>query len=178
MEDISKRNKELLIITAILAVVALALYGFLFLEVKRKNESISNLRNEIELQEKQEHLLRSVKTTADASAALRTKIDTYIVAQDGTAEFIEMIQAIGRRGAVAVTVDSVEAVALPAAKDMEELRIVMHTEGSWADSIRFLGTLELLPVEHSFERVRIERPRASENVRWRSDYAIRVLKVQ
>lgn len=174
MQHTGRRNRKLLAIALLLNVVAFGWYGFLFAKVKAKNERISALHNKIEAEAAEESFLTSVKTLVNDTVALREKIQGFTVAAEGAVPFIELLESTGRAVGVAVSIESVNPVALanaPAA--VETLRMQVTGVGAWAGVVRFLGLLELLPFEASVEQAVVS---IGERDAWRLDATITVLK--
>lgn len=145
----------------------------MFAKVKAKNERISALHNKIEAEAAEENFLTSVKTLVNDTAVLREKIQDFTVAAEGAVPFIELLESTGREVGVAVSIESVNPVALPNATAVETLRMQVTGVGAWAGVVRFLGLLELLPFEVSVEQVAVS---IGEKDAWRLDATVTVLK--
>lgn len=173
MQHTGRKNRKLLAIALLLNVAALSGYGFLFTKVKAKNEHISALQNKIEARAAEESVLTSVKTLVNDTATLREKIQDFTVAAESVVPFIELLESTGREASVAVSIESVNPVALANATTVEALRIQVVGKGAWAGVVRFLGLLELLPFEASVEQGVVSTGERNE---WRLDATIAALK--
>ncbi|MDO8623741.1 MAG: hypothetical protein Q7R54_00045 [bacterium] len=173
-----KRNIELLAIALLLNVAAFGLYGALFAQMKAKNEHVSELANEIEAGSSAEQALHSVKTVVSETALLRGKLQGYIVPKDGAVPFIELLESTGRDAKVTVTIVSVEEPELAGREDVDTLRITLRGAGSWREITRFLGLLELLPVESKVEQVTISHGGQEESRPWAIDATVTALKAK
>ncbi len=151
-------------------------FGLFFWELKGKNERVSDLINKIELQAKQEQTLSSVKALVGDTVTLREKLNRYFVPQESVVSFIEELEGMGRRSGVAVQLDSVEEVAIVADKKSGGLRLMMHFSGSWANVVRYVGLLELLPIEGRLERVTVSSN--AEEGGWRGDAVFEALTLR
>lgn len=179
MQPIASKSKKFLLSVALLATVAALAYSVLFGQVKKKNERISARLNDIEQSAKQEQLQSSIKQLLAETAPLREKLTGYRIAKDETALFIELLETVGREVDVLVTIESVEVVARTASPAAEDLRLAVRFEGDWQRVVRFLGLLELLPVEGRVEQALISRKRegsGTQTSQWRGDVTLLALK--
>lgn len=172
MAIIKSKSKEFLLLTILLNLGVFVLFGFLFIQIKSANERTSGLLNEIELQSKEEDVLKSLKSLVQETAPLHAKLDTYFVSPEGVASFIGLLEAVGNRIGADVTITSVEKIDTEKAKDVEVLRVVLNATGSWERVIRFLGIIEFLPYQTTVDQVLLTRTAKG----WRIDTTISVLK--
>lgn len=179
MQPIASKSKKFLLSAALITVVAALAYSVLFVQVKKKNERISTLINDIEQNAKQESVQNSTKQLLAETAPLRRKLAGYRIAKDEAASFIEMLETVGRSVGVLVTIESVEVAARTASPPAEDLRLAVRFEGHWQSVVRFLGLLELLPVEGRVEQALISRKSEGSGTRaslWRGDVTLLALK--
>lgn len=178
MHPINKTSRNHLLVAALLALAAATVYGVFFAQVKEKNEHISALTNAIAQSAEQEQRLLSVKALVFETAPLREKLAGYRIAKDDAVSFITGLETLGRETNVSVTIASVE-VAPRTAEGVENLRLVVRFEGSWSDVVRYLGLLELLPLEGRVEQALIARKSAGDEKNpslWRGDATLLMLK--
>ncbi|MSU56239.1 MAG: hypothetical protein EXS51_02955 [Candidatus Taylorbacteria bacterium] len=171
----SRKSKELLVITLLLNLAAAGWYGFLFYEVKQKNERISNLVNEIEVRSAEENMQGSIKTLVAETEPLREKLSNYFVGKEGAVTFIELLEQAGRDVGASVTIEAVSPVELPSVSFAETLRFTIKATGTWSSVTRFLGLMEFLPYEAQIQQVVISRS-ALAGEGWRLDFTLRVLQ--
>ena len=132
----------------------------------------SELQNAIELQSKEEGVLKSIKALAQEIAPLYDKLNTSIVRKEGAAEFIELLESVGKRGGVTVTIQAVEKADHSTVNNLESLKVTLSAIGSWESVVRFLGLLEFLPYQTSIEQAVLSRGDKD----WRIDVSLTVLK--
>ncbi|OHA20901.1 MAG: hypothetical protein A2849_01985 [Candidatus Taylorbacteria bacterium RIFCSPHIGHO2_01_FULL_51_15] len=171
---ISKKNKELLLITLLLNIAAVGFLALLFIEVKTKNEHISTLINEIEAEAAKESTNQSVKALIEETAPLLAELRGYMVEKEGTVFFIELLEKEGESVGVSVDITSVEKVPLEGASKIEGLRVRLKGNSTWLGVVRFLGLLELLPYEARVEQAVISRAEVAGSP-WRIDLSLHVL---
>lgn len=179
---LQSNSRKILIAAASFAALAAFTYGALFWGLKKKNERVSVLINQIEQNAEQETALTSLKKFVAETATLREKLPGYRVSADGTASFIETLEALGRETGAAVAIESVERVKRPASDTAEDLRLAIHFEGGWQTVVRFLGLLELLPSEIKIEQAFLSRKAAlgekTASSLWRGDVTLLALKAR
>lgn len=171
----TKRNKtkELLVIALVLNAAVIGLYAFLFLEVKRKNEHVSRLVNEIETQSVEERTLASVKSLVVETASAREQLKRFFVERGGSVAFIELLESTARTAGAKLTIHSVAEEDVAGVPDVKSLKLSLAADGSWQSAIRFLGMLEYLPYQVAVEDVSL---RTNESGRWVLKLALSALQ--
>ncbi len=171
---IISKSRQLLWLTLFLNVAAAGILCFLFFQVKGAGERTSTLMNEVDLQAKQQDTYRALKSLTLETAPERDKLKAYFIPKDGIASLIDLIEAAGRDVGVSVAVDSVEETPLENSDTLSSVSLKLHAKGSWENTVRFLGVLELLPYEVTEGGTVIERDTAGSG--WELDAAVQVLK--
>lgn len=172
---LGRKNKELLVIVLLLNLAAVGWYGFLFREIKMKNEVSSNLVNDIDARVAEENMQSSIKALAAETTVLREKLTGYSVAREGAVSFIELLETAGKNTGASVSIESVSTANVPDSTALETLRLTLNATGSWRAVIRFLGLLEFLPYEARIEQVVVSKPPQGGEP-WRINLALYVLK--
>lgn len=169
---IKSKSKEFFILALLLNIGAYVLLGFLFMQIKSANERTSTLLNQVASQSKEEDTLKALKAFVQETAPLHTKLDTYFVSPEGVADFIDLLESIGRKVGVAVTILSVEKIVTAQSTEVEVLSLRLSGSGSWEDVVRFLGILEFLPYQTTIGQLVFSRTQDE----WRIDLTMSVLK--
>ena len=193
MKNFSNTQK-ILVITIVLAMVSLGLYGFLFWQVRSENQEASQLLGEAEQDVEKEKTLRAAKISLEKNKQFIEKIDTYFVPKDGVVGFIQELETIGKQTGVSLTIGGVTAESDQRTKDdfKETLRIRLETSGSWEKTFYFLSVLESLPYRAQVEQIALslygasdkllfgtetKRVRGKDEV-WKGVFEITVLKLK
>ncbi|MEK7207916.1 MAG: hypothetical protein AAB699_00015 [Patescibacteria group bacterium] len=172
------KTRIFLVIAAAAALAAAGACVFLFVQIKEKNERVSALHNEIELAAREEQVLAGQKTLLRDTAKLREELRRYFVSPDGAVAFFELLESVGARAGVTVSIESVEAEARAETSRVEELTLVLSAVGRWEDTLRFLGLLELMPLRLSIVQTALARVEGAHASLWRADLSLRVLKLR
>ena len=175
-QTIGRKSKELLTITILLNIAAIGWYGFLFAEIKAKNEQVSELMNQIEAEAGKESTLASEKALVAETVPLRDKLASYFVGKDGAVSFFEFLETTGNEVGVHVSIKSPSVSDLAELSQAEELRLMLVATGSWPAVVRFLGLLEMLPYEAHVEQVVVSKVESSGADAWQASLSLRVLK--
>lgn len=160
------------------ALVALGIYTLLFFEVKKTNEAVSTLQNQLDIEVRQDQRLRSMKELlADLDEELK-KIDTYFIASDGVVNFLEELESFGRISSASVEVNSVsvEDGEGTASLPYNRLRIEFVSEGSWSALMRLISLLETFPAGITMHRSQLER--LPNSVLWQGHISFTVLTLK
>lgn len=176
-QTLGRKNIELLIVILLLNISAGGCYIFLFREIKAKNEHISGLVNQIEAEANKENMQNSMKTLIVETAPLREKLDGYVIGQESAVSFLELLERIGSDVGAAVDIESVGEDELQQG-EFESLRLMLKVNGEWSEVVRFLGLLELLPVEGKVKQVTVSRSDGENEEPWQGALTFIVLKAK
>lgn len=150
--------------------------GFLFFEIKNKNNEISTLHNQLDVEVRRDQRLRSIKQLLSELHVEVTEIDDYFVATDGVVDFLEALEALGRVSGASVEVNSVSVIESDPAIPYEHLRVEFYTEGRWSTLTQLLSLLETAPYGVIVSRSQVERvPNSS---LWQAHIIFQVLKLK
>lgn len=170
------KTKELLIIALLFAAAAAGWYAFMFVQVKAKNERISDLRNQIDARTAEESTLHSRKELVADTASLHEKLKSYFVAAEGSVSVIELLETVGNEVGILVETRKVETNAIAKSETAELLRLTLIATGTWSNTLRFLGLIELLPYEARIGQMILSRAQAEGAGPWRADITLEILK--
>jgi len=152
-----------------------ACYFFLFINVKAKNEHVSSLVNAIETESVAESTQRSTKVLVAETSKYRQKLKGYLVGKDNAVSFLEFLEREGSDVGVTVKIESVVPSALTDG-DVEELRLSVKASGQWAEVVRYVGLLELLPFQSRLEQLVVSTSEKAEDGPWNAQVVLVVLK--
>ncbi len=157
--------------------VAIGCYGFLFVSVKTKNEHASKIVNDIDAESTAESAKHSRKTLVAETAQFREKIQKYIVGKEEAVSFFELLERTGEERGVKVSIESVTKGELTQV-GIEELHLTLKVVGTWAGVVRYIGLLELLPLEAKVKQLVIARAEREGEGPWSSTVTLSVLKMK
>jgi Tfp pilus assembly protein PilO len=161
-----EKTKKTMVISIVLAIAVFVIYGFLFLNIKDKNEQISTLANDAQQLRSKDDTLKATKTILDQSKDLISQLDSYFIPADGVVGFISVLEGVGKFSGVDMTIGSVGTEADSKAKDeiKETLRLHIETNGSWKNTFYFLSVIENLPYRIDVEDVSLGLVGATDKV--------------
>ncbi len=164
-----------IITAAFIAAMFLGVYGSFFITIKNKNNHISELKNQVDIEVRKDHRLYSVKSLlTDLNKEIK-QIDTYLVADDGVVDFLEDLENLGSIADVSVSVNSVSVdkkttEMLP----FELLKVEFVTRGKWRSVVQLMSLLETSSLGIIINRVHLEKLSSLES--WQSNISFTVLK--
>lgn len=146
MKD-TRKIKNILVISSILAIVAFMIYGFLFWSIKGKNEQISQLSNEAGRNVQTDTALRGIKATLESNESSIAQVDSYFIPQEGVVDFINTLDGLGKESGVSLIISTVSAEEDKTDIHSFKETLTFHLEatGSWSETYYFLSRLESLP---------------------------------
>jgi len=149
-------------ITLALAALNLAAYGacfYLFVEIKNIDKVVSDRFIQIESEVKRNESVRSVKNLMNDTKKEREQITQLFIQPNGTVDFIETVESLGRMAGVKLEIESVgvEALKNKTASSTESFRISLKIEGSWGNAMHLLSLLETMPHKISFDGINLEK---------------------
>lgn len=171
-----RKSTELLIITILLNLAAAGWYGFLFAEVKAKNENVASLLESIEADTAAGNTLHAKKDLVADTASLREELALRIVSKEGAVPFIELLETAGASVGARVSIESIRANELSGSPTAEELELSLRITGTWASVVRFVGLLELLPYKAEVHQVLISRTESSLGRPWEARASLTAVK--
>ncbi len=171
-------NTQIRTIVATLGVVVfLGAYSTLFIVIKNKNNHISALKNQVDLEIRKDQRLNSVKQLmSDLNIELK-KIDTYFISKNGVVNFLEKLESLG---SVSNTYISVNSVSVNENKNnnlpYEFLRVEFSSRGSWNSIVKLISLVETLHFGVTIERIQLER--LPNSGFWQMNIGLTVLKLK
>ena len=161
---------------------------YIFHDIKNKNESISNLQNELTIKtQNQKYMIEAERIIKNSKSDI-TFVNNSIIATDGDVSFIEDLEALGRSEGLSVSIDSLIYEDDPslASSTVTTLKIKAKTSGSWSGNYRFLEEIESLPFKvkvNSFNLVSVSeiggpdsKQPTPQTLGWQGTFEIQVLK--
>lgn len=171
-----QKSKELLIITILLNLAAAGWYGFLFAEVKEKNETASTLSERTEAETAAGNTLHAKEALVAGTKNLRESLMSRIIPKEGAVSFIELLESAGTSVGARVSIESIRANELSGSLIAEELELSLRITGTWASVVRFVGLLELLPYKAEVHQVLISRTESSPGHPWEARVSLTAVK--
>lgn len=145
-----------------LVILNLIVFGssfYVFASIKSIDKNVSERLIQIKSAVDTEESLRSIKNLMSDTEREREQIAGFFVQSNGTVDFIETVESLGRIAGIKLETESVgvESLKNKTASSTELFRLSLRTEGSWGDTMRLLSLLENMPYKISFESVKLEK---------------------
>lgn len=151
----SKTIKTIVILSA-LNLILFGLCFYLFADIKKIDKEVSFRLSLIESEVRLDESLRSIKVIMNETKKEREQINLIFIQPNGTVDFIEEVESLGRIAGVKLEIESVGVDnTKKTASSTESFRLSLKTEGSWANTMHLLSLLENMPHKISFENVRL-----------------------
>lgn len=182
----SSQTKKVLITVIVADLVVIAVFLALFFTIKSKNQHISLLRNNIELETKKSADFQSLKKFSEGTAEARSKIDSIFVGKDGMVDFLGYLESIIKSAGAQAEISSIN---LEEARDVkndsyEIIKIRGEAIGSWSSVYRALTLLDSLPFAVSINAAEIHKFSAGDvkstktKGGWSGNFELNVLKLK
>ncbi|MFZ2621500.1 MAG: hypothetical protein WAX85_02925 [Minisyncoccia bacterium] len=180
-------SKNTIIAVTILVVGVFASYYFLFVDIKNRNEHISNIEQDLAHQNENSQYVSSLLETFQNADSDITKINNSIVSSDGDVAFIESLEKMAHDDSLSTTIDSLNFEEIPSfpGSKVVVFRIRVKAKGSWSGIYKFLAQIESLPFKIKIINFGLTGPLINtESVKntsdsgriWQSIFEINVLK--
>jgi hypothetical protein len=165
------------IAAALGAMVLFGMYLTLFTIIKNKNNQISALQNQVDMEVRKDQRLHSVKLLMTDLNKELEMIDAHFVSDNGVVDFLESLEALGSVSGASVSVNSVSVnkdkdVSLP----YELLKLEFVARGSWVAVVQLISLLDAFPLGITIERMQLERIPNSNS--WQINTSFNVLKLK
>jgi hypothetical protein len=122
-------------------------YYFVFMNIKSKNEHISNLKNELDSRAKKQQSMISITHQINDAEQNISLVNNSIVASDGDVKFIESLEALAHDDNLSIKINSLSLNDDPklASSNMTIFDISADTSGSFFGTYKLLSEIESLP---------------------------------
>lgn len=177
---------KIIIFLSICSLVLLAAYFFLFMDIKKKNENISEQMQYLSSEISREDYAVTTQKLLDGLKSDISRIKSSIVPVSGEVVFIEGLEAIARQNNLTINIDSivVDGDQKNSSTTITTLKIKASTKGSWTNTYKFISQLEFLPykiklnslVLSKADDVGVEAGALKVKNPWQTSFEINVLK--
>ena len=163
---------------------------YLFMSINNMDKEVSLRLNQIESEVKKDESLRSIKNLMNDTKEERERINRLFIQPNGTVDFIETVELLGRTSGVKIEVESVGVSALKnktASSTTELFNLSFKTEGSWKDTMHLLSLLDNMSYQISFENVNLSKISGKSDLEenkkenesyWNGNFNFTVLKIK
>lgn len=176
------RTKSMALISVLVAVVSVALFGFLVDRIFRLNRAAAQLATDIQTESERDEQLRSLGKLLEQLESEETALDIRFVDTEGIVPFIESVERMGVDAGIAVEVASVSIDPdTDTNRPHEWLKISLWAQGSWSKLFHFLMLLETVPYAVKLDQVGLtweESDAVSSGGQWEGTFIIRAAKLK
>src|SRR3989344_1756990 len=157
VQHIGKSYKVFL--TALFAnLLIMIVYGYIFVQVRHKNQNIADLTKAVVDLTKQKENLKSAKEVVSESVLLRDTISGYFIPRDGVVAFLNSMENMASRNYLELEVLSVSVAPARVSPDVFEVVTgSLEVFGTWSDVYRFVALTELMPYKVYLRKVSVEK---------------------
>lgn len=148
---------------SLISLIFLSALVFGIYDIKTKNKKTSLLLSEADRTSETGELAQSIKTIKTNAGEDLTTFDEIVFTNEKLVPLIENIESTGRSLGLETKIVSVGKIEDKKTLEPNIIRIVLETQGAWAETLAFLRAVESLP-----HRVMIDDSSLSEvDVNWR-----------
>jgi Tfp pilus assembly protein PilO len=169
-------TQKKLIIVLLVAIMSIVFYCGFFIVIKNKNNQISILKNQVDIEIRKDQRLHSVKQLMMDLNEEINKINSRFVSNDGVVKLLEDLESLGKVSGASIGVNS---VSVESNKDTnlpyELLKIEFVSRGSWRSVVQTISLLETISLGINIERMQLERLPKSNS--WQMNASFTVLKL-
>lgn len=164
-----------LLASALALVLAGGVYAFLFFSVQSDVARITRAAQDSSSLTRRDERARSVETLLNETKDKRTALAVFVVDDEDVVSVIELLENVAAKKKTSLSISSVS-VSRPSEWNYHErIDIVFSVDGPFANLIRFLATLEALPLASRVESGSLE---ASGGSAWFASFAMTFVKEQ
>ncbi len=182
----SKSFKGILTFLFSLVVIISVFYNFFFNDIANRNRHASVISHDLYSENNNQSYLTSAQRSLEESSVKISQINGAIVEKDGDVKFIETLEAVAKQNSVVIDIDtlSIENDPKLASTSVTSLKVRAKSDGSWANTYKFLADLEAMPFRIKVNKFTMTsspdavspggKPYGTNN--WESYFEIKVLK--
>lgn len=180
-----KSLKKIIIILVIFVIIISAIFAYVLINIKNKNENISELHNKLISSSVDSKYLESMQNMVNSADASISQIEASILKSDGDVLIIEKIEQLAKKNGLEVAIDSIAVEDLASLGDsgMTTLKIRAKTIGAWTQVYNFISELVALPYKIRIEGFSlVNNPDITASIpgsnanQWQNVFEIRLLK--
>lgn len=140
-----KNSKPLLFILSLVSLTLLAVLVMGTYSIQLKNKEASELLNLADSDAETRILAQSILTVQSSAAEDLAAFDGFVLSDNNLVPLIESIEGVGRVLGLDTNIISVGKTEDKKSAELGMIRMVMETQGSWAQTLSFLRAIESLP---------------------------------
>lgn len=171
------KTKNSLILASLAAIVSLGVFLYMFIETQGIYSKVLDRESELVGAQNEKFRKDTIDEVVSRTAKEQAMMESYFVEAEGVVDFIEEVEQLGRTSGLSIKVESVNTAPMPSNEKMENLRLVVSSDGGWRESLVFLAMLENLPYKSEIGRALVEKA-GGEKGEWHGDYMITVVKMK
>lgn len=180
-------SKKVSILLCLVIVFIFISYYFVYSDIKRRNEHVSSLNQDLSFQIKKRQYILSLQRTFQSTDSDIALVNNSIIPTEDGVKFIEDIESMARNNGLTIDIDSLgfEDSTLFSSSTITTLKVRAKTTGSWGGTYHFLSEIESLPIKVKINNLgllssikddgstsKTKKPTAL----WQSTFEINVLK--
>ena len=178
-------HKKIFFLIIIIIIALFSAYYLFLMDIKNKEENISEMQNGLSSTVKSEELYTSMQTAVLNSSDQILEVNNSIVPSDGDVTFIEGLETMARNNGLKIGIDSLtfQEDPLLSSSSLTFFNIKGTTNGNWAGTYLFLAELESFPYKVKINRFSFSNISEQQNGTkapttnsWDSNFDISVLK--
>jgi hypothetical protein len=185
MKHIIFSKKTPIILGIVVLLLCVAMY-FIFTDIKKKNEHVSILDNELSLDSHNQEYLHSMNKMIQDSNSDIARLNDSVLASDGDIDFIENLEKLAHDNNLSIEIGSLGFTddTMIKSDSFTFLKVDAHTKGSWVGTYAFIASLEALPLKVRIDKFTFSKmedkngadTESSIKNAWQSNFEIRILK--
>lgn len=182
-------SKKIAIILGVVVLGICALYYFIYIDIKKRNEHASVLLHDATLEISRQQYTISLEHTIENITPDIDLVNKSLIAKDGDVDFIENLEGLAKSNGLAITIDSLildNNNPILEGSDITLLRVKAKTEGNWLGTYTFLSELESMPLKIKVDKLGFAsigdepqtgtKKQVKSNRIWQSIFEITILK--
>jgi len=152
---IKSPTKKIAIILGVIVLGIFALYYFIFIDIKNRNEHASVLLHDVNAEIAKQEYIVSLEHTIESLTPDLDRVNSSVIAKDGDVKFIEDLETMAKSNGLKITIDSLMLEnnnPTLVGSGLTVLRVKAKTEGNWSGTYTFLSELESLPLKIKIDK--------------------------
>jgi hypothetical protein len=135
--------------------LAVGLYAYLYFQAGGVADKAVAARDDLQKGNAGQTALKNVRSVAEATAAERAELSSYLIPSNNAVSFIQALESIGPASGARVTISSISDSNLDSAAPgtIGAISASIAASGSWGSVMRTLRLLETLPYQSSIDSV-------------------------
>jgi len=140
-------SRNSFIVALLAALIGIGFFVYLYISIDGMMTEASYLRGDRTAADTKSSTISGAEKMLVDTAAKRKTLDSYFVPVDGSVDFIDYLESLGKKANTTFSIQNIDVIPGPATDFKDTLSIELRIAGSWQGILQTLALLEEAPYQ-------------------------------